>query len=153
MPTCLRCRREFTNPVPEVHFPDGHKEIACIQWCSDCNSYAMSVEFRDSSAYRPLKKGILQPISIIPPEEIIGAIIDNAKPKTCACGQEALVWDGQKSVCFDCDEKEKDYERGYAYNPQCTKIIPLVEKYRKENIDGTSDTKSPTGNPNRPNKG
>jgi len=51
MLVCRRCGREFTNPVPEVTDPSGNKEIACVEWCSDCNALAMSILFRWSSAY------------------------------------------------------------------------------------------------------
>lgn len=60
---CRRCGREFSNPVPEVTYPEGIHEIACKEWCAECNTYAMSVTFRWSSAYRtrrlhdPMKGG------------------------------------------------------------------------------------------------
>ena len=49
---CLRCGREFNNPVPEVVNPKGNKEIACVHWCGDCNSKVMGIIFRHTSAYR-----------------------------------------------------------------------------------------------------
>jgi len=54
---CLRCGREFENPVPEVIDPEGGKEIATSEWCSDCNKLVMSIVFREVSAYRT--KGFL----------------------------------------------------------------------------------------------
>lgn len=60
---CRRCGREFTNPVPEVTIPTGNKEIACREWCPDCNCLTMSIVYRESTAYRkerlydPLKGG------------------------------------------------------------------------------------------------
>lgn len=49
---CLRCKRDFENPVPSVTNADGNMEIACRDWCPDCNTLAMSIIFRESSAYR-----------------------------------------------------------------------------------------------------
>lgn len=49
---CRRCGREFSNPVPEVTYPEGIHEIACDEWCADCNALAMSIVFRESSAYK-----------------------------------------------------------------------------------------------------
>ncbi len=49
---CLRCRCNFENPVPPVTDPGGFNEIACKEWCPECNTLAMSVIFRESSAYR-----------------------------------------------------------------------------------------------------
>jgi len=50
---CLRCGREYDNPIPEVVDPTRtQKEIATSEWCADCNRLAMSVLFRESSVYR-----------------------------------------------------------------------------------------------------
>ncbi len=49
---CRRCGRKFDNPVPEITFPEGINEIACSEWCAECNQFAVSVLFRWSSAYR-----------------------------------------------------------------------------------------------------
>lgn len=59
MPTCLRCKKEFSDCVPEVTHPEGIHEIACSEWCAKCNAFTMSVVFRESSAYR-VAKGHLQ---------------------------------------------------------------------------------------------
>lgn len=53
MKVCRRCNREFDSPVPEITNPDNpNYEIACSEWCPACNALAMSVVFRESSAYR-----------------------------------------------------------------------------------------------------
>jgi len=57
---CFRCGRGFTNPVPEVTDPTGNREIACKDWCSDCNCLVMSVIFREISAYRRVR--LLDPL-------------------------------------------------------------------------------------------
>lgn len=57
---CLRCGRPFDNPVPDVTYPEGNPEIACSEWCSDCNTLAMSVVFRESSSYR--RKPLRDPV-------------------------------------------------------------------------------------------
>lgn len=49
---CLRCGKEFDSPVPEVTYPGGINEIACNEWCAECNKFAVSILFRWSSAYR-----------------------------------------------------------------------------------------------------
>ncbi len=49
---CRRCKADFDNPVPPVTQSDGIEEIACKEWCPECNTLAMSVIFRESSAYR-----------------------------------------------------------------------------------------------------
>lgn len=49
---CLRCHREYETPFPEVVRPGGWEEIATEEWCADCNKLAMSVIFREISAYR-----------------------------------------------------------------------------------------------------
>lgn len=49
---CLRCGREFENPVPPVVNPEGGREIATSEFCADCNKLIMSVVFRDATAYR-----------------------------------------------------------------------------------------------------
>ncbi len=57
---CKRCGREFSNPIPEITEPEGHREVASAEWCADCNSFAMSIVFRNSSAYR--KKKLYDPV-------------------------------------------------------------------------------------------
>lgn len=49
---CLRCGKEFDNPIPEVTYPEGINEIVCREWCAECNKFAVSVLFRWSSAFR-----------------------------------------------------------------------------------------------------
>ena len=49
---CLRCDREFDNPIPEVTDPNGRYEIATSEWCAGCNAFTMSVLLRWASAYR-----------------------------------------------------------------------------------------------------
>ncbi len=49
---CLRCGREFDDPVPEVTYPEGINEVTCREWCAECNQFTVSVLFRWSSAYR-----------------------------------------------------------------------------------------------------
>jgi len=59
---CRRCGREYDSPVPEAthsHEYANH-EIASAEWWADCNAFAMSVLFRESSAYRPEEKGELR---------------------------------------------------------------------------------------------
>ena len=58
MGRCLRCGKEFSNPVPEVVNPEGNREIATKEWCPKCNGLAMGIIFRQSSAYK-IPKGIL----------------------------------------------------------------------------------------------
>lgn len=48
---CRRCGREFTNPVPEVTDPGRDPEIACKEWCAECNAYTMNIIRRWSTAY------------------------------------------------------------------------------------------------------
>lgn len=48
---CLRCRKPFDSPIPEVTYPEGLEEIACIGWCPDCNALVMSIIYRESSSY------------------------------------------------------------------------------------------------------
>ena len=48
---CLRCGKEFENPMPEITVSDGYKEIASVLYCASCNAFVMSVLFRDRSAY------------------------------------------------------------------------------------------------------
>ncbi len=54
---CKRCGKEFEDSVPPVTRPDGNHEIACWEWCADCNAHVMSIIFRESSAYRIYGKG------------------------------------------------------------------------------------------------
>ena len=126
---CLRCNQEFDNPVPEVIFPSGIKEIACAEWCSACNAYGMSILFRDTSAYRPRRKGkhTLSKISV--PKEVVDAIVSPRPRHLCACGAEAWVWNGEKSVCWNCAERDRDFEFGYYYHNNRT--LPLETKYDK----------------------
>lgn len=49
---CRRCGKEFDNPMPEVTYPEGINEIACREWCAECNQFAVTILFRWSSAYR-----------------------------------------------------------------------------------------------------
>lgn len=55
MTLCRRCGKEYENPVPKVVNPTGNKEFATSEWCATCNKRAMTVVFRESSAY--WKKG------------------------------------------------------------------------------------------------
>ena len=49
---CLRCKKPFDNPVPEVSNPQGmHDDIATDKWCAACNKTAMSALYRDAGAY------------------------------------------------------------------------------------------------------
>lgn len=59
---CRRCGQEFDNPVPEVTHSEGSHEIACEEWCPDCNILAMSVIFRGFSAYRKEKGQLVDPL-------------------------------------------------------------------------------------------
>ena len=57
MNECKRCGKEFENPIPEIKKPDGNKEIATIEWCAECNEFAMSILYRGRSAYDSPKLG------------------------------------------------------------------------------------------------
>lgn len=59
---CLRCGREFTNPVPEVTNPGLIRDIACKGWCAACNAFTMSVVYRWSSAYAVDPKQLDDPL-------------------------------------------------------------------------------------------
>jgi len=49
---CLRCGRDFEDPVPSVLQPDGDfTEIMCRDWCSDCNKIGLLVVYRGKSIY------------------------------------------------------------------------------------------------------
>ncbi len=48
---CLRCGKEYDDPVPEIIQPDGVTEIATREWCAGCNAFAMSIVYRGRSAY------------------------------------------------------------------------------------------------------
>lgn len=48
---CKRCGKDFTNPVPPITNPDGDTEIACVEWCPDCNRFVMNIIRRWSTAY------------------------------------------------------------------------------------------------------
>lgn len=47
----------------------------------------------------------------------------------CPCGAIAYWWDGKKSVCHKCLQRQVDNKRGYAFNQGCTKVISLKDKY------------------------
>lgn len=49
---CRRCGVEFTDPVPEVTDPGGNVEIACVEYCADCNCFIMNVIHRHDCAYK-----------------------------------------------------------------------------------------------------
>lgn len=70
MPTCLRCYMSFEESVPDKVNKEGiNEEIATTDWCKDCNSIAMSVVYRQASAYFNMDRrrtGIYNP----PPKEI-----------------------------------------------------------------------------------
>lgn len=52
------------------------------------------------------------------------------KPRNkCQCGEDAFWWDGEKSICHACLEKQVDYKRGYAYDGMCLRTISLEDKY------------------------
>lgn len=58
---CLRCGRDYEDPVPSVTNPDGQStEIATREWCPDCNRIAMMAVRRHSSAY--FLKGAVDPV-------------------------------------------------------------------------------------------
>lgn len=48
---CLRCKKEFENPIPPITNTKGVEEIATVRWCADCNALTMSVLYRGGSAY------------------------------------------------------------------------------------------------------
>lgn len=52
MPKCLRCGKDFDDPVPEITYPEGIREIATKEYCAGCNAFVMSIVFRESSAYK-----------------------------------------------------------------------------------------------------
>jgi len=52
MKNCLRCSREFDDPIPEITHPEGRVEIICREWCAECNQFVATVVLRSSSAYR-----------------------------------------------------------------------------------------------------
>ena len=60
-PICLRCGREFENRMIEETNPGGNPEIACKDWCPDCNRLVMMTVFREQSAYYK-KGGLYDPI-------------------------------------------------------------------------------------------
>ncbi len=49
---CLRCGKEFSNPIPPVTNPEGYTEIATDLWCADCNALVMTVLSRGRTAYQ-----------------------------------------------------------------------------------------------------
>lgn len=57
MPLCLRCNRYFEKREIEETNPGGLSEIACVDWCPACNKLAMSIVYRDRSAY--YERGVL----------------------------------------------------------------------------------------------
>ena len=48
---CLRCGKDFRDPVPEIVNPGGNVEIATADWCAACNKAAMAALGRQRSAY------------------------------------------------------------------------------------------------------
>lgn len=68
--SCLRCGRDFSDPVPSVTNPDGRNpEVACRDWCGDCNRIAMMAVHRTSSLY--FFQGAVDPIrGKMSPEEV-----------------------------------------------------------------------------------
>lgn len=64
---CRRCGRDFTTPIPDIVNPQGNLEIACVEWCAECNALAMSIIFRESSAYRT--EGLFDPLRSMDPYE------------------------------------------------------------------------------------
>lgn len=56
------------------------------------------------------------------------------KRNLCKCGKIALWWDGKKSMCYECLERQGDLKRGYAIDASALgyHIISLEEKYGKE---------------------
>ena len=118
---------EFTSPIPEITWPDGEREIACAEWCANCNAYTMTVIFRDGSAYRPLKKNVVSHLPHIHiPKEIIDAII-NPKRNICTCGEDTWIWNRKESLCQNCDDREQDFEYGHYYRGYGT--LPIETKY------------------------
>ena len=59
---CKRCGCYYEDPVPEVIEHNGNKEIATSGWCANCNSFAMSIIYRESSAYRKKPKLLFDPM-------------------------------------------------------------------------------------------
>ena len=49
---CRRCGREFTESEPPVAKPEGIREIATVEWCADCNAFAMYILYKGRLAYR-----------------------------------------------------------------------------------------------------
>ncbi len=49
---CVRCGKEYDEPIPKVTDPTGIKEIASEHFCADCNALIMTVIYRNRSAYR-----------------------------------------------------------------------------------------------------
>jgi len=90
---CLRGGKEYNNPIPEVSNPEGIKEIATREWCSDCNALTMAVIFRRSSAYRiPLRK--LPEKSSQQPQKIVQGVCPN-------CGSTLWYQEGCV-ICHAC---------------------------------------------------
>ena len=54
---CLRCGKEYDEPIPEVTHPEGDREIASVHYCARCNTLIMTVLFRNNSAYRRVDLG------------------------------------------------------------------------------------------------
>ena len=59
---CLRCGRGFTNPVPEVTSPGSDPEIACKEWCAECNLFTMNIIRRWSTAYKIDPRKLVDPV-------------------------------------------------------------------------------------------
>ena len=49
---CLRCGKDFETPYPEIVYPELDREIACVEWCPECNALVVNVVHRGSSAYK-----------------------------------------------------------------------------------------------------
>lgn len=80
---CLRCGRKYETPFPEVVIPDGRMEIASEEWCADCNRLAMTLVFREISAYR--MKGVLfDPLKHSKREENTNGSRDNSPNQASA---------------------------------------------------------------------
>lgn len=50
---CIRCNREYTNPIPKIRNTKGNPqtEIAAVDYCPNCNRVVMSAVYRNNSAY------------------------------------------------------------------------------------------------------
>lgn len=59
---CRRCGAGFTNPVPEVTVPGGDPEIACVEFCAECNVFVMNITRRWATAYAVDPKELVDPV-------------------------------------------------------------------------------------------